>query len=556
MVVRLTQQQFLEEATRLHPTYDFSKSELINNTTKVLVGCPTHGGFNITPKSLRKGCGCKKCSGEDLSSRYTMSNPEFLKRLSEIWGDKYDYSKVEYVGSDTKVSILCKDHGEFLVYPSSCLKNRPVGQVICPRCNKEKVAEGISLTTEQVVSRCKEIHGTKYTYEKTKYINSYTKIIITCPVHGDKEVNPQNFMRGSGCMECGNIKTGLISRNTVSKFIELASSIHDNKYDYSKVVYSGNKKPVDIVCPTHGIFSQKPNSHTTSKAGCPSCSHTFSRAEEDLRQFITSLGVINEKIKLANRKEIDIYCPEKKVGFEYNGLQWHSENKRGKDYHLDKLLAAEEEGITLIQIFEDEWLTKTEIVKNRIRSILGFSERVYARQLLINKVEWPEAGEFLGKTHIQGAGAPTILCYALKDKYNNLVSLMTFAKLRFEKGSDTEYELMRYCSTGTVVGGFSKLLKAFFKEITCTKLVSYSDRRWSVGNVYSVNGFTKESSSPPGYFWCKGANRYNRVGFQKHKLSEKLSVFNPDLSETENCIANGYFKVFDCGMDKWILNNS
>ena len=252
--------------------------------------------------------------------------------------------------------------------------------------------------------------------------------------------------------------------------------------------------------------------------------------------------------------ELDIVIPELKIAIEYNGLYWHSE-QAGKDkgYHLNKLNLANKAGYRLIQIFEDEWINKRSIVESKLRHILGkdTDTKVFARKLTVSTVSSKEATTFFDTHHVQG-GCSASKHYGL---FNGdvLVACISFGVNRFTK--EGGIELIRYATSCNVVGGFSKLMKHFQRQNPEVKsLTSYSDRRWSEGDVYEKNGFTLEGVSQPSYFYANNEGvRYNRVLFQKHKLEKKLTTFDPSKTEVENMLANGYFRVFDCGTHKWVL---
>lgn len=300
-------------------------------------------------------------------------------------------------------------------------------------------------------------------------------------------------------------------------------------------------------------FNYKFNCAKNLKYACPTC-HPFyrSRAEEEISTFINSLGFateLNDRILLKDypNPELDIYVPSKKLAIEFNGLYWHSE-AQGKDkrYHLDKTLACNEQGVRLVHIFEDEWRDKQQIVKNRLKHLLGLTpHKIFARRCEVRNVPNALATKFLNKYHIQGAVNASInlgLFYK-----NRLVALMTFSKPRFNKKYD--YELLRYCTIGnfTIIGGADKLFAHFKRNYEFSKIVSYADRRWSDGNLYRKLNFIEESSSAPAYYYTTGEERFNRVKFQKHKLANILEVFDPSLSEFENMLMNGYGRVWDCG---------
>tara|TARA_Y100001970_G_C14077004_1_gene772576 strand:+ start:357 stop:956 length:600 start_codon:yes stop_codon:yes gene_type:complete len=184
-----------------------------------------------------------------------VTTEEFLNRVIGIHGDRYDYSKVQYINSHTKVEVICKIHGAFLSLPHNLIKGR--GCAICAGNKK--------LTNESFLERAKAIHGDKYDYSKVSYSTSQKKIKVICPEHGDFQQTAYHHLRGSGCPRCS-----LYSRISNKDFIEVAKKIHRNRYDYSKVAYNNSREKVTIICPEHGDFQQIP-SHHNNGSGCPQC---------------------------------------------------------------------------------------------------------------------------------------------------------------------------------------------------------------------------------------------------------------------------------------------
>lgn len=127
------------------------------------------------------------------------------------------------------------------------------------------------LTTEEFIEKASNIHNNKFDYSKVKYVNSYTKIKIICPSHGEIESRPDHHLRSNGCKLCSYEKYSIRKRSNSSKFILKASKVHNNKYDYSKVDYYDNNTKVIIVCPIHGEFEQTPASHLRGSI-CLKCS--------------------------------------------------------------------------------------------------------------------------------------------------------------------------------------------------------------------------------------------------------------------------------------------
>lgn len=283
--------------------------------------------------------------------------------------------------------------------------------------------------------------------------------------------------------------------------------------------------------------------------------------ENELFVYISSIIPKNIPIKRNDRtilfgKELDIYIPFKKLAFELNGLYWHSENGRNIDkfYHLKKTKSCLSHGINLIHIFENEWVNKKDIVKNRIRHLLGVNSdnKIYARNCIVKPLSDSVKKDFLNKNHFQGNDKSSIR-YGLFYK-EELVSVMTFCKSRFDK--KIQYEMYRYCSKlgFSIIGGASKLFSHFKKTINPISVVSYNDRRYFDGSMYANLGFVFVKNTPPNYWYIDPSYKslINRMTFQKHKLKNILSTFIPENTEWENMKTNGYDRIWDCGNGKWI----
>lgn len=288
---------------------------------------------------------------------------------------------------------------------------------------------------------------------------------------------------------------------------------------------------------------------------CRTCFPTLtSNNENDLYNYLNSLNIKiirGDKSILSNNFEIDFLLPDYNIGIEYNGLYWHSEkNGKGKFYHLTKRNKCLEKEISLIQIFEDEWLTKPEIVKNRLQAILGFGVKQYARKGYIKELSSSNAKEFIDLYHIYGY-TPATLKYGLYFN-NKLEAAMTFTKPTRAKNqlkSNYDYELSRYCSRGRILGGASKLFSYFIKQNNPDSIISYSDLRWGVGNLYKNLGFTFIGNTQPNYWYTNDyKSRIYRFNLRKTHTDDK------NLTEWENRINQGYDRVWDCGHSKWIWN--
>lgn len=187
---------------------------------------------------------------------------QFIQEAKQIHGEKYDYSKVNYITNREKVCIICPQHGEFWKTPSKHLQGQG-----CPCCVKRK-----RKSTEDFIREAQTIHGTIYDYSQVEYINSETKIKITCKKHGEFWMTPSHHLRGQGCPVCRYIKSAKGRRRTLEEVVRLATTTHKGKYNYILMTeYKNDRIKYPIICPIHGEFYQNMNNHIHFKEGCPLC---------------------------------------------------------------------------------------------------------------------------------------------------------------------------------------------------------------------------------------------------------------------------------------------
>jgi len=295
---------------------------------------------------------------------------------------------------------------------------------------------------------------------------------------------------------------------------------------------------------------------------CNKCEpHKRETTENELFDFIKTI-LPNDDVKrrdrtVLNGKELDFLIPSKKVAIELNGLYWHSENggKLKKHYHLNKLQNCAFHGIRLIHIYESEWNYKRDIIKSILKTTFGVAEHIYnARQCEVKEVDIAIKNKFLNDNHIQGEDRATIKL-GLFTSSGDLISLMTFRKTsRFDK--NVEWELSRFVNkqNTSVRGGASKLFKHFIRIYKPRTIISYSDRRLFGGNIYQTLGFQFIGNTSEGYHYISKDYKhlFNRMGYQKHMLKDKLDVYDEKASEWTNMQANGYDRIWDCGNSKWL----
>ena len=207
-----------------------------------------------------------------------MTQEEFIKR-AKVYHPELDYSKVEFQGVYTPVTLICSIHGQFSHLPKQILYKDHTG---CPNCGKRK-------TSQQVMEDIKK-QFPDLDFSKSKYICYNKPIDVVCSKHGAFSITPFKLkLRKYGCPDCGNENKGNGSRRLESqkpkknkdlnkhkglrkdtKTFIMQSMVYFPEYNYSRVVYTGNRDAVEVICPKHGVFFQKPICLLTGH-GCPKC---------------------------------------------------------------------------------------------------------------------------------------------------------------------------------------------------------------------------------------------------------------------------------------------
>lgn len=259
-------------------------------------------------------------------------------------------------------------------------------------------------------------------------------------------------------------------------------------------------------------------------------------------------------------KEIDIYIPSHKLAIECNGVYWHSDKYKDKNYHINKYNQCKSNGIMLVQIWEDWLRNKPEIVKSILLNKLGLLDNtIYARKCIIKEVGSKESNIFLDNNHIQGRSSASV---KLGLYYNDeLVSLMTFSSPRINMGAKQhkqQWELVRFCSklNTRVVGGASKLFNYFIKTYNPISMVSFSMNDISDGNLYDKLGFIKECENIS-YWYIEPHTdkRYHRASFSKQMIIKKgWKDSKEGWTEYEVMDEKGYYRIYDAGQTKWVWN--
>ena len=348
--------------------YDYKDSVFINLSKKIKIKCPIHGYFYQGINSHRRS-GCPSCGKLKIGNSKRNNTSQFINKSKEVHGNIYDYSDTTYSGNRGKVTIICNKHGKFEQIAANHLAGNG-----CKKCGIVLRSKSATFSTDRFLEKSVLSHGNKYDYSEVVYVNSYTPVTIKCKIHGKFKQLPYihyKINNPSGCPKCGKESQKLLKTDTKNSFIQKATKIHGNQYDYTNTVYKHSWIKCEIVCKKHGPFSQAPRNHLVG-VGCEKCTNSkVSKGEIEVFNFLKSqIDCEQGNRKILKGKEIDIYIPSLKIGVEFNGIYWHSDKFKDKNYHLEKLQLAESKGVYLVQIFEDEWVEDRARVKKILTNII------------------------------------------------------------------------------------------------------------------------------------------------------------------------------------------
>jgi hypothetical protein len=306
-----SKEEWLAKAVNLHQgKYDYSLwGNEVQATTRVTNICPEHGQFSQTLVAHARGQGCAKCAAVEKSLKQTLSKEGFLLQAKTKYPTN-DYSQIVYQGYLTPIMVDCREHGPFQMIPKRHLRGKN-----CSSCEEQET--GVYTNRELFSSQASLIHKDEYSYSLVKLRGKHPKVKIICELHSTFEVSPYQHLRGEGCPSCIVLAGGRIRGDSQAAFIFKASEIHNNKYDYSKIVYKGSKIPIEIICPQHSNFWQTPNDHITTQ-GCKQCgiSKRADHLKLDIEEFIKRAAPLHgnkfdysKVVYKNNSTKVTIICP-------------------------------------------------------------------------------------------------------------------------------------------------------------------------------------------------------------------------------------------------------
>lgn len=472
-----------------------------------------------------------------------------------------------YAGMNNKVSFACPTHGTM----DMDAKNLIAGKK-CKLCAFDERRGKYRVTKNKMLAKFRETHGNRYDYSQAVYAGSQVPVRIICPDHGAFNQTPEAHWTGSRCPQCFHEQArGVSQKDTKESFAQKVASIFGDLFDLSQVVYTNSQTPVTIRCTKHNRpFSSKPNALTFGYNPCTQCNHMKSAAEDKLAAYLASfLPIARRDRTLIKPKELDIYVPSAGVAVEYCGMYHHTcktaeEVRKNKNKHYEKYVAAQEQGVRVLTIYESEWKERPLQIKRLLRNLIGKSKgKLMARKCQLEKVDKREAMAFFEKYHVQG-GAGFGEHYGLFWG-GKLVACMRFTFGINDRGigaKNATWTLSRYATRINVSGGASRLFKAFVDEHRPPEVKSFSDNRYFDGGMYAKIGFTLEKELEPDYqIWSPKIGLKPKSYYQRRNIPARLKDhgiaddFDPDQdarSESEMTFFMNCGRIYDCGKKRWV----
>jgi hypothetical protein len=535
---------FIIEFTKdLDITFKQKVYHTINKINQIVVcknkSCDNPVKFKNTTIGYYEYCS-NKCIGSD---------PEIIekkiKKSIERFGTKTPSESEEIKKKIIKTNI--KKYGGNSPMSSKKIRDKSK-QTLIKNWGVDNPSKSLHLIEKRMISFKKNIDTYKDNYKKTsleKYgfehpwmnRNIHIKSVIS-----STEIKIKNAIE--------------IARNRLPEDYKLVETYSKS---FGRILY-------DIECPNcKKIFTITSNSLydrtiRTKSEVCTLCNPFDNKSgqEIDLLNYIKKIysgEILTNDRNIISPYEIDIYLPDIKIAFEFNGLYWHSEMNKSISYHSDKTNKCLDKDIRLIHIWEDDWFYKNNIIKSIIKNAIGNTEnKIWARKCFVREVDKEESRKFLNLNHIQGNSMSSIKLGLFHG--DELVSLMTFGKCRVilnQKKNKEHYELIRFVNKigFSVIGGASKLFSYFLKKYSPENIISYSDNAIFDGGLYKRLGFDHISDTGLDYYWVIDKKRKHRYNFRKSNLIK----MGYDKNKTEREIMYddvGSYRIWGCGMKKWI----
>lgn len=513
---------------------------------------------------------CPYCSGQKVLSGFNDLATKYPFLLSYWDVDKNTVSPNEVTAKSRHLAVwkcpTCAYAWEKTIISVTQYKDRYSDGEICSECRERcKSAYQSVKRVPKKLSRLVDVKGVRKSSDEVYIgVGEFTitggttmvskPVAWTCPEGHSWSRSIREQLKHNNCPECSRIKNSL--GECFPKLLTEWNYAKNKGIDPMRVSYSSAQR-VWWVCEKRHEWEtyayQRTGNHGTQ---CPICSLSgYSRGEKDVLSFIKSLlpseQVLSNVRNIIPPYELDIYVPGKKIAIEYNGLFWHDEKHLPNHlYHKNKWQLATDKGLQLLQIWESTWLDNQDLVKKMLAYKLGVSteKRIFARKTMVRELTSTEARVFLDKYHIQGYATGSHYV-GLTEKDGVLVSVMVLKKVN----DSMLLNIVRYATSESVVGGFTKILAYVERVYNPTGLVTFSDHMVSDGGLYSKNGFVVDKMIRPDYMYVVHGELKHKFGYRlKRFKNDPALLYVEGMSESQLARLNSIPRIWDAGKTKWI----
>jgi predicted GNAT family N-acyltransferase len=515
----------------------------------------------------KDSCGCKNCKAKKkeevniklYGTKNYFESKEFSKKSKKTNLEKYgteDYFSSKDFKNKRSESLLQK-YGV-----DSPLKNKKINEKQKETCLKRYGVENFSKTSD-FIDKYKKTSNQNYGCDfpiNSKKIKKYNKKKYGCDFHLASEKVKKKIVASylekygeTHPVKSQTIKNKIKKTNFEKYGFEYAAQSEEIKNKVKQTILKKYGYESTFQCPE---IRKKIIENNIKKYGQERAK--FGKTQESIRNWLNEYGYnFNSDHEILEGKELDLYDSDKKIAIEYCGLYWHNEGSpepRNRKYHYYKYKKCKDNEIQLLTIFDDEWNNKQNIIKSVILSKLGlFSTRIYARKCVVKEIDKKSFGNFCDQYHIQGKNSLSLVCFGLF--YNNeLVGVIDLGRHHRKKEQES-LVLTRLCFKEgyQIVGGSSKLLSAcvaYCKKNNIKNIISWSDNRWSNGNIYKNLGFIWQEDLDPDYSYVNSKNPKKRLSKQSQKKSN--TGCPKEISELDWAKSRGLSRIWDCGKTRWI----
>lgn len=543
----------------------FPNMVMINYSKKVWWECDKgHEWEALIYGRHNKNIGCPYCANQKILVGYN-DLATIYPLVAVQWHPTKNLGKEPFQvsgGSSKKAWWSCSKGHEW----EATIYSRTNKNTKCPYCIGQKAISGENDISSSHPELVKLWHRAKNNLKRPTDFSygSNHKVWWACSEGHEWETTvKEQSIAGDKCPYCSNKKVldGFNDLATVEPELLKQWNFSRNGNLSPSTITRGSGQKVWWACEKNHEWEAYPYSRTGRKnSSCPVCAagKTVSKAEIEIFTYLSGIGVLLEqsnRIILKDNKELDIFVPEKKIAIEYNGLYWHSEEQgKGRTYHYDKWLECKEQGIQLIQIWEDDWNRNPEQIKKMLTHKIGLSKELkfFARNTEIQVLNLTQAKIFLEDNHIQGfANGSYYLGLTEKGTPEKLLAVLV---LKNEAGTNGKVlNIIRYATAANMVGGFTKLLSYAAKTYVPDSFITFSDNCVSDGGLYKNNGFIVDKELKPDYMYVIKGERKHKFSYRiKRFINDPELLWEESLTESQLAKLNNLPRIWDAGKTRWV----